>query len=153
MSLAKHIFVATDFSEGSDAAVDAAAELARASGAQVTLFHAFDPDPLIPPGAIPNPAQFREKIVNEMHSAVKKSLEETAAERLAGIDGVECVVAEDSSAARAICDAAKKAGADLIVVSTQGRTGLAHLLIGSVAERVVRHAHTTVLTVRGPAKK
>ncbi len=63
---------------------------------------------------------------------------------------MECVVAQDGSAARAICTAAKKAGADLIVVSTQGRTGLAHLLIGSVAERVVRHAEAHVLTVRGP---
>jgi nucleotide-binding universal stress UspA family protein len=150
MALATHIFVATDFSDGSDAAVDAAAELARASGARVTLFHAFDPDPLIPPGAIPNPAQFREKIVTEMDSAVKTALAEISEKKLADVENVECIVAQDGSAARAICEAAKKAGADLIVVSTKGRTGLAHLLIGSVAERVVRHAHTTVLTVRGP---
>jgi len=149
MALAKHIFVATDFSEGSNSAVDAAGELAREWGARVTLFHAFDPDPLIPPGAIPNPTQFREKIVNEMDSAVHAALDDAAKQRLSGVD-VDCVVVQDGSAARAICEAAEKAGADLIVVATKGRTGLAHLLIGSVAERVVRHAHTTVLTVRLP---
>lgn len=45
-----------------------------------------------------------------------------------------------------ILDAAR--GADVIIMATQGRTGLPHLLIGSVAERVVRHAITPVLTVR-----
>jgi nucleotide-binding universal stress UspA family protein len=43
-------------------------------------------------------------------------------------------------------------GADLIVVSTHGRTGLSHLLIGSVAERVVRHAPCPVLTLRSKAE-
>lgn len=150
MALAEHIFVATDFSEGASAAVDTAAELAREWGARVTLFHSFDPNPLIPPGAIPNPTQFREKIVAEMDGAVKAALDELVADKLSGIENVECVVAQDGSAARAICKAAKEAGADLIIVSTSGRTGLAHLLIGSVAERVIRHAHTAVLAVRTP---
>jgi len=148
MSLAKHIFVATDFSDGANVAADTAAELARVAGARVTLFHSFDPDPLIPPGAIPNPNQFRDKIVSEMDAAVNKTLKEIAETKFADVDQVECVVAQSSSAPQAICDAAKAAGADLIVVSTKGRTGLAHLLIGSVAERVVRHAHTAVLAVR-----
>ena len=46
-----------------------------------------------------------------------------------------------------ICDVAAK-GYELVVVSTNGRTGLSHILIGSVAERVVRHAPIPVLVVR-----
>jgi nucleotide-binding universal stress UspA family protein len=49
-----------------------------------------------------------------------------------------------------IVDAARAIGADLIVLGTQGRTGLDHLLLGSTAERVVRHAPCPVLTVRAP---
>ena len=52
-----------------------------------------------------------------------------------------------------IVDAAKNTGTDLIVMGTHGRTGLAHMLIGSVAERVVRTAHCPVLTVRRARRK
>jgi len=48
-----------------------------------------------------------------------------------------------------IVETAQRNGADLLVMATHGRTGLAHALIGSVTERVVRHAHCAVLTVRG----
>ena len=49
-----------------------------------------------------------------------------------------------------IVETAVEIGADMIVIGTHGRTGLAHLLIGSVAERIVRHANVPVLTVRSP---
>ncbi len=52
-----------------------------------------------------------------------------------------------TNAAEGICNYAEKVGVDLIVLSTHGRTGLGHLLIGSVAEKVVRHAHCPVVTV------
>jgi nucleotide-binding universal stress UspA family protein len=49
-----------------------------------------------------------------------------------------------------IMQAARELGSDLIVMGTHGRTGLAHLVIGSVAEKVVRKSTVPVLTVRGP---
>jgi universal stress protein A len=49
-----------------------------------------------------------------------------------------------------ICDAAKEENADIIVIGSHGRTGLSHVLIGSVAETVVRHASCPVLVVREP---
>ena len=73
-------------------------------------------------------------------------------ERLSGVPGVEFSIKQHPSAAEGICEAAVEAGADLIVLSTHGRTGLAHMLIGSVAERVVRHAPCPVLTLRSKAK-
>jgi nucleotide-binding universal stress UspA family protein len=148
MDFADHIFVATDFSEASEAAIDAAVVLAQQLGAKITLFHVFDPDPLVPPGAIPNPEQFRDKIEKEMRTAVTERLEELRNEKISGVQPVDVVVATDRSTANAITEHAKNLGADLIIVSTHGRTGLAHLLIGSVAEKVVRHAHCPVLAVR-----
>jgi nucleotide-binding universal stress UspA family protein len=148
MDFANHIFVATDFSDASMKAVQAAAKLAAQLGAKVTLFHVFDPDPLVPPGAIPNPSEFREKISTEMTAAVHKKLAELRVQELGSVSDVDTVVATDRSAAHSICEHAKEADADLLVVATHGRTGLSHLLIGSVAERVVRHAHCPVLAVR-----
>lgn len=148
MALAKHILVATDFSDGAADAVRAGADLAAAAGAKVTLFHAIDPDPLVPPGAIPNPAGFREKIVAELEGVVRKNLDEIAAKHYGEVGDVDQIVAQAASAPHAICQAAEEIGADLIVIATHGRTGLAHMLIGSVAERVVRHAPCAVLTVR-----
>jgi universal stress protein A len=55
--------------------------------------------------------------------------------------------------AAAILDAAEAGGFDLVVVATHGRTGIAHMLLGSVAERVVRRCPTPVLTVRPRPKK
>jgi len=51
-----------------------------------------------------------------------------------------------------ILEVTKEAGYDLIVMGTHGRTGLAHFLMGSVAERVVRQAHSPVLTIPLPRK-
>lgn len=63
---------------------------------------------------------------------------------------VEPQVIEGTSISDAICDAAKELPADLIVMGTHGRTGLARVLLGSVAERTLRLAACPVVTVRGP---
>ena len=65
----------------------------------------------------------------------------------------EAVVLTDSSPARAINTFAKDAGVDLIVMGTHGRGAITHLLMGSVAERVVRTAPCPVLTVRLPERE
>jgi nucleotide-binding universal stress UspA family protein len=54
--------------------------------------------------------------------------------------------------AETICDYAQREGLDMIVMSTHGRTGFMHVLIGSVAEHVVRHAHSPVLVVPASVK-
>lgn len=60
---------------------------------------------------------------------------------------------EEGEAWKTICDTAEHSAFDLIVMGTHGRTGLAHLALGSVAEKVVRHARCPILTVRMPAGK
>ncbi len=153
MDFADHILVATDFSEPSERAVDAAAVLAKQLGAKVTLLHSFDPDVLVPPGAIPHPAQYRDKIAQEMTTAVTEKLREIARTKLADVPDVDTAAVTHRSPAGGITEHARALGADLIIVATAGRTGLGHLLIGSVAEKVVRHAHCPVLAVRVPEEE
>jgi len=152
MDFADHILVATDFSEPAGKAVEAAEVLAAQLGAKVTLVHVFDPDALVPPGAIPRPSEFRAKISTEMTEAVTARLEETRKDKLASVKDVEIAVVQHRSPPTGIGEHAQKVGADLVIVATHGRTGIGHLLIGSVAEKVVRHAHCPVLAVRMPPK-
>ncbi|MEM9188362.1 MAG: universal stress protein [Myxococcota bacterium] len=147
MDFADHILVPTDFSETSEVALKAAVVLAKQLGAKVTLLHAFDPDSLVPPLAI-DPRAYRKRITDEMSGAVAKKLEELRERHLSHVDDVSLEIAEGRGSASTICHAAKRLGADLIVIATTGRTGLSHVLMGSVAERVVRHAHCPVLAVR-----
>jgi len=148
MTHPKHILVGTDLSTHSLPALDSAATFARSFGAKVTLVHVFDPAPLVPPAAIPRPERVEESIASELHEAVVKELETLRKKHLAGVEGVQIEVIRSAAPAKAIIDLAENKGVDLIVVGTHGRTGIAHMLIGSVAERVVRHAHCAVLAVR-----
>jgi len=93
--------------------------------------------------------------VIDMTAAVRRHgesvLEEALrAARAAGVDAVAALIeAGDRRAAEAIVDEAAAAGADLIAMGTHGRRGIEHLLIGSVAEGVMRRAKVPVLLVRG----
>jgi universal stress protein A len=135
----RRILMPHDFSEPADAALDVAADLAVAQRGRLTVLHVLEPFhppvevfALVPPQA------------REIGPPLKR-LEEVVASRIGRRRvPVQCRVVVGYPIA-AILDAARDA--DLIVMATQGRTGLAHLLIGSVAERVVRHSSTPVLTV------
>src|SRR5690606_33884804 len=75
-------------------------------------------------------------------------LEATRRDRLAALPDVGLVALHHASPVSAICDHAETQGVDLIVAGTHGRRGLDRLLLGSVAERLIRHAPCAVLTVR-----
>jgi nucleotide-binding universal stress UspA family protein len=94
---------------------------------------------------------------SEQLAEVRGQLEEAMARTKArvagqGVIGIETVLV-DGTPADVIVDEAGKRHSDLIVMATHGRTGLSHILIGSVAERVVRTAPCPVLTVRTPTPK
>jgi universal stress protein A len=152
MPFATHILVPTDFSQASELAVDAAAVLAGSLGAKITLVHVHDPEALRAPAAIGFGSEQKEGLVQQIHRAIETGFEELRSGKLAKVAGVETAILEDASAPNAICSHAAKIGADLIIIATHGRTGLTHLLIGSVAERVVRHAPCPVLTLRSQSK-
>lgn len=147
MTFAQHILVATDFSNASHLAIDAAAMLAQALGASVTLLHVYD---IAPFAFSAVPVQQSDVIAqaSDINLRILGELQRLREERLAKVAQVKTVVLEHSSPADGICEQAKEINADLIIVATHGRTGLAHLLLGSVAEKVVRHAPCPVLTLR-----
>jgi len=145
------ILVPTDFSENAHVALERALDLRQRFGATVTLFHAFQV-----PISYPNGYVFTIDIVNAIEENARTQMEKVRelaqgrAAELAGGASVPPISAkvELGAPATAILEEAKRGAYDLVVMGTQGRTGLAHLFIGSVAERVVRAAPCPVLTVR-----
>jgi universal stress protein A len=142
------ILVPTDFSKSADDALAYAFSLADQVGATVRLVHVFDdPDAvgLYSHMYVPMPPEMRAEIMTN----VKRELAARAA------TGRREVVSEvlTGAPAAAIVDAATQHQCDLIVMGTHGRHGAAHLLLGSVAERVIRTAACPVLVVRQPNTK
>lgn len=138
---AKHILACIDFSEHSTRALAEVGEYARANGSKVTLVHVSDPQGFIPPQAVLEPAT---KTDNAAHEAELAKLRN---EHLSDVQ-VEIAVIADHAPAKAICEYADEYGVDLIVVGSHGRGGMERWLIGSVAERIVRHAASNVFVVR-----
>jgi nucleotide-binding universal stress UspA family protein len=137
------ILVATDFGEASEAAGKLGLVLAQRFHASLSLMHAC-PNPETLTDLPFGPANEYMKLVS---AAAQKALQEQAG-RLGG-RGVEIsTVLEMGRPWELILDAARKRGADLIVVGTHGRRGVSRALIGSVAEKVVRLSPVPVLTVR-----
>ena len=149
MTAITHVLVPTDFSSTSAAARAYARTLAMAFDASLHLVHAFE-DPHAPASFAaemyaPVPLPLRETMLAEVE---RRLLEEFPAQDRARVRGTAEVVA--GPPAKAIIECAHARAADLIVMGTHGRGGMAHLLLGSVAERVVRTSDCPVLTVREP---
>ena len=139
------ILIPTDFSETSEAAVTYGCALAKSLKATVYLLHIVENPHLGPGGAT---------LWNYSLPALKHRLEEEAEERMATLASQHEKDLTIERSARVgtpwveITDEARERGADLIVMGTHGHGAVAHALLGSVAERVVRHAPCPVLTVR-----
>ena len=141
------ILVPTDFSEPSDAALDYARRLARRFGASLHLLHVIEP--FAAAGMVSNemyngttPGQY-ELLVKEAQAKFAQRAFPPGRE-----PGKTTTEVMTGRSAQTIVDYASDHGFDLIVMGTHGRTGLAHLLMGSVAEHVVRTASCPVMTVR-----
>jgi nucleotide-binding universal stress UspA family protein len=154
MPFTEKIVAPTDFSASSALALDAAALLARQFQASIVLLYVYDPTLLSPLYALPGAGAVLDATPRgpEFEEGIRREMALLRESRLAGVAKVDYVVKQHPNAAEGICEAASELGADLIVISTHGRTGLAHMLIGSVAERVVQHAPCPVLTLRSKAK-
>ena len=134
----QHIQVPVDFSHDSEHAVEAAIGLAQQFEARVTLLHAIH----IPEAAEVNLAAYMDKIRSEADQSMTSRLQRV---QEAGVTAEAVTVIGAPS--QTIVDTARDRRADLIVMGTHGRTGLRHMLIGSVAERVVRLAPCPVMVV------
>src|SRR5579862_7311800 len=137
----KKIFCPVDFDDNSIAALDAAAKMARESNGTLEVLHAV---PLvIQPGGMP----IYVDIYSVEEQTAKTELLELAKLHLQGVSyELRTTVAEPCAA---ILHAQKQLGADVIVMGTHGRRGIARFFLGSTAERVVREAPCPVLTIRG----
>ena len=142
----KRILVPTDFSDNSERAVRYAAELAEKFQSEVVLLHVVQDLALILPDAV-MPIPVATPDLNDMIASAKTGLANLVASlNLAHLNPKAEV--RVGSPASEIVSVASDLKADLLCISTHGRTGLAHFLLGSVAEKIVRHALCPVLTVR-----
>ncbi|MFN8061944.1 MAG: universal stress protein [Vicinamibacterales bacterium] len=141
----KNVLVPTDFSEPSAVALKYGLALAEAFGARLHLLHAVE-DPFTYPWAAEayvNPDEIVARHRQEASAEMRKLVTD---EQRTKYD-VQFVV-DIARPFLSVVDYAKKHDVDLIVMGTHGRGAIAHLLIGSVAENVVRKAPCPVLTVR-----
>jgi nucleotide-binding universal stress UspA family protein len=136
----KRILVATDFSHGAEAALSWAKALAAAFHTEVVLLHVLDLS-RFPPNIAAAPTG------QEVLAHVRVENEREMAKMVERFPGARPLIRE-GTARSAILEVAGEINADLIVMGTHGHTGLTHVLIGSVAEHIVRHSRIPVLTVR-----
>jgi len=147
MAAIRRILHATDFSRASRAAFQRAVELARANRAELTLVHVFTPPLVYAPDGYALPQAYQE-MLDSVRSQAQKQLDKLLAKARAAGVRARGLLLEGVPHDR-IVRAAKSRRADLVVIGTHGRTGLARLFLGSVAGRVVAAASCPVLTVRG----
>jgi nucleotide-binding universal stress UspA family protein len=141
------IVVPYDFSEHARAALATAADLARRLQSDIHLFHVLQLPvytyPAFQAAAAAPPAD-----LVDIRDGAMASLREIAASIEGAPGKVETHVVEGATIVEMIRQFAEEIGADLIVMGTHGRTGLAHVFLGSVAERTLRSAPCPVLTVQ-----
>lgn len=145
------VLVGTDLSESSLPAIEAGTAEAKWRGTRTILLYASEvvTEYLQSAGAMfglapPLPPP---EVVEQRHAAARKLLQDALARY--GAEGEIVVV--DEPAEQALVRRAETLPAELIVVGTRGRTGLKRVMLGSVAERIVRHAHCSVLVARSTA--
>jgi nucleotide-binding universal stress UspA family protein len=140
----RKILCPIDFSENCDRAAEHAAWFARTSNGEVYLVH-----------VVANPAEPIYCPQDVTYWALVKHAEEKAAELLQQV-AARCLPADcprrtlvlDGDPYQKLMEAAESIGADLIVMATHGRSGLAHVLLGGTTEKIVRHAPCPVFIVR-----
>ncbi|MBK9035559.1 MAG: universal stress protein [Myxococcales bacterium] len=147
----KTILVPHDFSASADNACNLARDLARVHGARLVLLHVAEMPSMLGPMAnvVPDDGGAPISIRDYALRGATAFLDELSA-RLRAEGATVSAVATVGHAASEIAVTAAREGADLIVMGTHGRTGLAHVVLGSVTEKVVRHSKVPVLTIRTP---
>jgi nucleotide-binding universal stress UspA family protein len=150
MSETKMILVPVDFSDCSKLALEHAGGLAQKLGAALHVMHVWELPEVVPPAA--NEGVYTGQLVGMVEAFAGTRLRELVQEaRDKGIT-VDGSFLEMGAAWRTIVELAGQRHYDLIVMGTHGRRGLAHALIGSVAEKVVRCAPCPVMAVHGSAR-
>lgn len=142
--IVQHVLVPIDFSATADRALAYAIALGQQLQARLTLLHVLDLTPVtmdeMPPGMT---ATYLDDLETDAQHLLQASRERV---QRAGLQAESLLV--QGTPTQTIIDTAGEQGVDLIIMGTHGRTGLAHVLLGSVAEHVVRQGPCPVLVVR-----
>ena len=138
------ILVATDFSETADLALHRAIEIASRHGSEIALVHVMQPDlpVLATPEMLVVPPNYEGLLREASHEGLSQAAARVTAAGLSVSEHLEV-----GRAAASIASAADTLAVDLILIGTRGHTGFKHLMLGSVAEEVVRIATRPVLTI------
>lgn len=144
----QRILITTDLSDESQVAFSHGRLLAEKFGSEVDVLAIIeDPAHAAMLYALDNPVLPSQEVQEQFKQKINTDLEKLVEKHLEGITTRCHVVEADQPVHDAIIDFLKEHGSDLIIIATHGRTGLKRLLIGSVAERVVRECPCPVLTV------
>lgn len=144
----KHILLATDGSQASEHAAQLAVGMARTHKARLTVVYVVDPYPYMGVGDI-NPVGYQAySAAAQQQAAQAHSLVEKLAREGGEVVAVEARLVEDVAAASGIVQTAEMEGADLIVLGSHGRTGIARLMLGSVSSKVAAESKIPVLITR-----
>ncbi len=144
----KSILLATDGSAASEHAAKLAVNMARLHGAELTALYVSDPYPYLGVGEV-NPMGYQayssaaQQLAAQAHAQV-----ETLCNAETPAVSLQVRLVEDVAAASGIVESAKELGCDLIVMGSHGRTGIARLMLGSVATKVVAESSVPVLVTR-----
>lgn len=151
----KHIIVATDLTELSEPALRMAKSLAEPLGSRITLVHVLEPAPM-PPGleafALEGmPIDWEERLLQGRSEAASRRMADLAAAETTPKVTVHWRLLQGQMP-DALLEEIKALDGDLLIVGTHGRKGVSHLLLGSVAEKLMRGATCPVLVVRPTAR-
>jgi nucleotide-binding universal stress UspA family protein len=145
----KNVLVATDFSAPSDTALNYARAMARSFGATLHVLHVFEPLWITSADVVGGGVALA-TMIQGLEDTARKQLEETVTEEDRRELHATATMVTSESPAREIANYASEHKVDLLVIGTHGRSGISRMLIGSVAEKVVRLAPCPVLTVHHP---
>jgi nucleotide-binding universal stress UspA family protein len=141
----QRILAPTDFSELSNQGLTSALELAEAFGAKLLLLHVVEPPPYPVEGIVPS--HLGATLLDDLERQASNDLAQMLPEaQRSKVEVARRVVV--GIPYRKIVEVGEEEKSDLIVMTTHGRTGLSHLVMGSVAEKIVRTAPCPVLTIR-----
>lgn len=153
MSRLARILVPIDFSSSSENALRQALALARAFDAEIDTLHVWEPSPYVSPTSLVWLRGEQRSFWDHMKRELEEELEKTVT-RVLDEEETDAVLVNSrvvsGYTSESILSAIADEGYDLVVMGTHGRTGLSHVLLGSVAERIVRVAPCPVMTIKTP---
>ncbi|MBM4360610.1 MAG: universal stress protein [Deltaproteobacteria bacterium] len=144
----RRILVPLDFSEGSRLALRHAVALARRLGAEVHALHVWEPSPVVAPDHVSWLGGSADTFWTNLSADLEKRLRALIAEEIPDAAASTSVEVDAGYVAHTLLRSIDQGQVALLVMGTHGRTGLSHVLMGSVAERLVRLSPVPVMTIR-----